>query len=74
MPNFDTLVQRCRFDQVFHDHAHYFTERSLAKLLSNAGAEYVGHVEDYHNWGSIAVAFRKNRSGNSMAAIPPRKE
>lgn len=58
-PGFDALVRRNRFDQVFHDHAHYFTLSSLRRLADEAGLKYVGHRVNYHESGAIAAVFQK---------------
>jgi hypothetical protein len=70
-PGFDALVRRNRFDHVFHQHVQYFTVDSLIELMADAGAEYVGHRENYHDWGAIAVAFRKTGSGAARRTPKP---
>lgn len=57
VPGFDCLIQRLRFDQVFHQHAHYFSLGSFLKLLNVVGGYHIQHRFNYHDWGAMAVAF-----------------
>lgn len=59
MPGFEPLVNRNRFDQVFHQHLQYFTQASFARLLARAEARPVAWASNYHDWGAFAVAFVK---------------
>jgi len=61
VPGFDGLVERMRFDQVFHQHVQYFSLHSFLKLLDFAGGNYLAHQFNYHDWGAMAVAFDKNK-------------
>jgi len=60
VPGFDALVRKLRFDQVFHQHLQYFSLASFQRLLGELQAAYVSHRENYHDWGAMAVAFRKS--------------
>lgn len=72
VPGFDTLIRRQRYDQVFHQHIHYYSRSSLERLLQEVGGEMIGWSENYHNWGATLVAFRKagSRSAPSIVAAP----
>lgn len=72
VPGFEPLVNRNRFDQVFHQHLQYFTQASFARLLTGAGARPVAWASNYHDWGAFAVAFVKG-AGVAMGheAEPP---
>jgi len=59
VPGFEALVYRLRFDQIFHQHLQYFTIASFRQLLQEVGGVYVSHWENYHDWGSLLVAFTK---------------
>ena len=59
VPGFDGLIQRFRFDQIFHQHAQYFTLSSFLKLLEVVGANPLLHRFNFHDWGAMAVAFTK---------------
>lgn len=60
MPSFEPLVNRLRFDQVFHQHLQYFSLASFCRLLDEVGGVYVSHRENYHDWGALLVAFTKS--------------
>jgi SAM-dependent methyltransferase len=59
VPGFDGLIQRYRFDQVFHQHAQYFSLTSFLKMLAVAGGRHLLHRYNFHDWGAMAVAFTK---------------
>ncbi len=60
-PSFETLVERCRFDQVFHEHLQYFSPASFEHLVREQGGEIICQSENYHDWGAMIIAFRKCR-------------
>lgn len=61
VPDCDAMVQNLRFDQVFHQHVHYFGLSSFLRLVKEAGAHYVDHTYNWRNWGgSLTVAFSRN--------------
>lgn len=62
VPGFDGLVERFRFDQVFHQHAQYFTLNSFLKLLEIVGGRHLLHRYNFHDWGAMAIAFVKGAS------------
>lgn len=70
VPCLDSLVNRGRFDQVFHEHLQYFSFKSWEVLLEQCEAEIVGVAQDYHNWGALGVAFRKKRNGGGISLKP----
>ncbi|WP_323505571.1 class I SAM-dependent methyltransferase [Herbaspirillum sp. RTI4] len=59
VPGFDGLIQRFRFDQIFHQHAQYFTLASFLKLLEKTGGRHLLHRYNFHDWCGMAVAFVK---------------
>ena len=69
-PGFDALVRRHRFDQVFHEHLQYFSAASYGHLIHRIGAVGLGIHENYHHWGALVVAFKKN-TGPQGSAPPP---
>jgi hypothetical protein len=73
VPCFDSLVNRIRFDQVFHEHLQYFSLSSWEKLMEQCGAEIIDISEDYHNWGAVALAFKKKKRTHGDAIKPYRK-
>ena len=60
VPGFGPLVDRLRFDQVFHQHLQYFSLASFGTLIQKIGGSYLGHWENYHDWGSMVIAFKKS--------------
>jgi SAM-dependent methyltransferase len=68
VPGFDGLIQRFRFDQVFHQHAQYFTFASFLKLLETVGGRHLLHRYNYHDWGAMAVAFVRGDSSTRTEA------
>ncbi len=68
VPDVDAMIRNRRFDQIFHQHLHYFGLASMLELLRRAGGSYVGHRYNPANWGgTVAVAFRR---GEPAAALP----
>ena len=61
-PAFEPLVAKHRFDHIFHQHLHYFSLSSFRRLIDECGGSYIAHTWNYHDWGSLLVAFSKNRA------------
>lgn len=62
VPGFDSLLTNCRFDQIFHQHIHYFSLASFQKMLDVIGVEYLRHTFNYDYWGgTMLIAFKKSR-------------
>jgi SAM-dependent methyltransferase len=59
VPGFDGLIERFRFDQVFHQHAQYFTLASFLKLLEIVSGRHLLNRFNFHDWCAMAVAFVK---------------
>jgi SAM-dependent methyltransferase len=71
-PGFDALVRRNRFDQIFHQHVQYFTIGSLRRMMESVGLEYLGHRENYHDFGAFAAVFRKSAKRTAgLFTAPP---
>jgi hypothetical protein len=61
VPGFESLLRRCRFDQVFHQHIHYFSLASFRRLLRRLGGAYLSHRYNHDYWGgTLLLAFRKS--------------
>ena len=68
VPGFDSLLNICRFDQVFHQHIQYFSLASFSRFIEAAGCHYVDHTFNYSYWGgTMLVAFRKGTGGQGTA-------
>jgi Methyltransferase domain/Putative zinc binding domain/C-methyltransferase C-terminal domain len=71
VPDFDSMLRLCRFDQVFHQHIQYFSLASFRRLLQRIGGRYVAHRHNYRYWGgTMLVAFRKD-GGRAESGAPP---
>lgn len=66
VPGFDGLIERYRFDQVFHQHAQYFSLASFLKMLAVAGGRHLLHRYNFHDWGAMAVAFTKGSVAENL--------
>lgn len=73
VPCFDVLVGNLRFDQVFHQHVHYYSLESFRALVESCGGELVGHAFNHGYWGALLVAFRKARPGAARRPRPRRR-
>ena len=70
-PCFDILLERLRFDQIFHQHLQYYSVRSFLALLDRCGGELIDLSFNYGYWGGALVTFRQTKSktrGSSDAA------
>lgn len=68
-PSLDLLVRDARFDQVHHQHIHYFSLYSFSKLLDKSGFELVTHAFDADHYGTLMSCFRKKRSASTIAPV-----
>jgi len=57
VPGLEALVNRHRFDQVFHQHLQYFSQQSFLRMLTKVDASALHLSLNYHDWGAFAVAF-----------------
>jgi hypothetical protein len=71
VPDFDAMVRNLRFDQVFHQHVHYFSLASFLRMVEMAGGHYAAHTRNPRNWGgTIVVAFTKGPNGAEPPSAP----
>lgn len=68
-PCLETLVDDCRFDQIFHQHLHYFSLNSFIYLLNELGGELIDFTVNPHHWGTLLVAFKKARSKSANTLL-----
>ena len=71
-PGLDGMIERLRFDQVFHQHLQYFSLASFLRLLQAVGADIAMHRENFHDWGAIAVAFTRATPRRPFVRSAPR--
>lgn len=71
VPGLDALVHDARIDHIHHQHIHYFSRRSLSKLLAKAGFEIVRHRYDFTHYGALMMMCRKGAGEASNPRIVP---
>jgi hypothetical protein len=81
LPSFESLIERIRFDQIFHEHLQYFSKSSFQQMLIMNGGRLIKFSENFHDWGSLLIAFKKSGGREdsypfsfSMAEIEKRLE
>ena len=62
VPDTDSLVRNCRFDQIFHEHIHYFNRQSLSLAINIAGFEVLEMWLSSRYGGSISALVKFSRS------------
>ena len=61
VPDADLMIKNYRFDQVFHQHYHYFNINSLKNLTNRLNCKIIAKKINYDFWGgSLMIAFKKN--------------
>ena len=68
-PNFDLLLQNRRFDQIFHEHIHYYSLESFKYLLKILNFELIDYTFNYDKWGTIYILFKNKTSKNDTIQI-----
>jgi hypothetical protein len=69
VPDASTMIQHLRFDQVFHQHVHYFSLNSLAAWMASIGGQYIAHLYDPLHWGQTLILAFKRAGGPGSAAL-----
>ena len=64
-PCLETLLEGCRFDQVFHQHLNYFSLASVSRMLDDLDCEWMDHCFNPNLWGALLIAFRKRPAGKA---------
>ncbi len=70
-PSLDLLVEDARIDQIHHQHLHYFSHWSIAKLLKQHGLSIGVSCFDHSHWGALQVIARKDSVASSGKQISP---
>jgi len=70
IPLFESLLTRGRFDQIFHEHLQYFSLSSFNILLEKCKVELIDYTENYQNWGTLMIAFKKGASKQKRFEFP----
>jgi len=58
-PSLDLLVRDNRFDQIHHQHIHYFSVQSFSQLISEFGFQLIDYFLDPDHYGTLMVSFKK---------------
>ena len=58
-PSLERLISDCRIDQIYHEHIHYYSLRSVSTLLAKYGFEITAHDFDPMHYGALQIVFRK---------------
>lgn len=67
VPDADAMIANLRFDQVFHQHVHYFNLSSMLQVIDQLGGTYFNHCYNHRNWGgSFTIAFSKGRRSDAQ--------
>jgi hypothetical protein len=66
-PFLETLLDGCRFDQIFHQHLNYFSFKSIIYMLSELGCELIDYKINANHWGVILLAFKKGDDGTKYS-------
>ena len=59
VPILETILEDCRFDQIFHQHLNYFTLKSFIYMLEELNCGLIDFKINYNHWGAGLFAFRK---------------
>ncbi len=67
VPDADLMIKNLRFDQIFHQHYHYFNMSSLENLTRRLGCKIISKSINYKFWGgSLMIAFKKENANQKM--------
>ncbi len=69
VPGFDGLLERLRFDQIFHQHLQYFSLYSFLRMIEKSGGCYLGHRENYHDWSALCIGFKKEKTSGVTKTV-----
>ena len=73
-PSLDSIVRNGHFDQIFHQHQHYVSERSVIELCKKLNCRFIEFKYNYQIWGgNVMYIFKKNKSKN-LKNIPNNKK
>ena len=74
VPDADLMIKNLRFDQIFHQHYHYFNMNSLQNLTKRLGCKIISKSINYKFWGgSLMIAFKKDKKNNQKISNNSKK-
>ena len=63
VPSLDSIVRNQHYDQIFHQHLHYFCESPIKRLIQDLNCTFLNIDYNYQIWGgNVAFAFVKKKS------------
>ncbi len=63
VPDADLMIKNLRFDQVFHQHYHYFNINSLSNIAEKINCKIITKTINYKYWGgSLLVVMQKKKN------------
>ncbi len=61
-PSLDSIIRNGHFDQIFHQHQHYVTERSIIELCDQLKCQFIEFHYNYQIWGgNVMYIFKKTK-------------
>ena len=69
VPSLECLVEDARIEQIHHQHLHYYSLRSMAKLMAQHGLRIEQHRYDYDHYGALMVMARKGNAADVGRSI-----
>jgi hypothetical protein len=65
-PAIEPLVHESRFDQIHHQHFHYFSYISFCRLIESSNFKILKSIIDWQHYGAAVVFLTKDESGQSQ--------
>jgi len=62
-PAIEPLIYESRFDQIHHQHYHYFSHLSFKKLLEDSNLDIVQSFIDWKHYGAAVVFLKRRKEG-----------
>lgn len=63
-PSLDSIIRNGHFDQIFHQHQHYVSERSIIELCNQLGLQFIEFKYNYQIWGGNVMYVLKKTKKN----------
>jgi len=60
-PSLDSIVRNKHYDQIFHQHLHYFSESSIKSLIQSLNCTFLGVDYNYQIWGGNVTFYFSNK-------------
>ena len=72
VPDLNSLINKVGFDTIYHEHRHYYSQRSIYKVLARESFEIIKIDNIKYMAGSIRVYAKKTKN-NSKSSINYKK-